>query len=65
VLTAGASNERFYTLQLLDAYTEVFGNPGITQTGDQASRFVVIPCGMDKSKLPPTLQVRGWWAVCC
>jgi hypothetical protein len=57
VLTAGASKGRFYTLELLDFYTEVFGNPGTATTGDQASRFVVMRCADDKSKLPAALQV--------
>jgi len=57
VLTSGASNGRFYTMELLDFYTEVFGNPGIATTGDQASKFVVMRCGGDKSKLPAPLQV--------
>jgi hypothetical protein len=58
VLTAGASKGRFYTLELLDFYTEVFDNPGIATTGDQASKFVVMQCSDDKSKLPAALQVR-------
>jgi hypothetical protein len=44
-------------MQLIDFYTNVFGNPGAPTTGTVASKWVVLPPGYSRSALPK--QLRG------
>jgi hypothetical protein len=54
VLTAGASSGRFYTLELLDMYTEVFGNPCVRWRGP--GRAPAVLAGAFKRQVDVTLS---------
>ncbi|WIA39245.1 hypothetical protein OEZ86_005367 [Tetradesmus obliquus] len=55
MLGAPNTNGRYYVMELLDFYTNVFGNPGAPTTGTAASKWVVLPPAYKRSALPRAL----------
>jgi hypothetical protein len=63
VLSVPNTNDRYYLLPMLDAYTNIFASPGKRTTGTQAGNFLItgpgfsgiVPEGMSQIKAPTNM----------